>query len=186
MPSPATSSERILARIATGTAGEAEWQTLVERHGPGMRRSARFAAGADHLMDDAVQEALLQLPRCAGRFPPPAPGVDDVEAAIGRWLQRLAVNCALALRRADQRRRRRESLHAEMVMHDAVSPDPDPRSEQLATALAALDERERQVLLLRHVDGLDHQGLAAALGLDPAAARPCCADRRTRASCLGW
>lgn len=167
MAIPATRSDQILAQIAAGGAGETEWQALVERHGPAMRRAAQLATGSDHLMDDAVQEALLQLPRCAGRF---QARDGETEVQVGRWLQRLAVNCALALRRAEKRRRRRESLHAEMVMHDAVVPD-DPRSEQLAQALAGLDEPERQVLLLRHLEGLDHHGLAAALGTNPAVAR---------------
>jgi RNA polymerase sigma-70 factor (ECF subfamily) len=168
MPTPVVDSARILARIAAGAAGETEWQVLVERHGPAMRQAAKLAAGNDHLMDDAVQEALLQLPRCAARFQP-HPG--EVELQVGRWLQRLAVNCALALRRAEKRRHRRESLHAEMVMHDAVVPGDDPRSEQMAQALEGLNESERQVLLLRHVEGLDHHGLAAALGTNPAVAR---------------
>ena len=168
MPLSMTRSDQLLASIAAGSASAAEWQTLVERHGPSMRRAAQLAAGGDHLMDDAVQEALLQLPRCAGRF-----RIQDGDAELhaSRWLQRLAVNCALALRRAERRRHRRESLHAEMAMHDAVVPDDDPRSEQLAQALDGLDEAERQVLLLRHVEGLDHHGLASALGTSAVVAR---------------
>src|SRR4051812_37364025 len=111
MPDPVAASDQILAQIAAAGADEAAWRTLVERHGQAMRQAARLATGADHLMDDAVQEALLQLPRCAGRF---RPGAGDVEIHARRWLQRLAVNCALALRRAEKRRHRRENLHAEL------------------------------------------------------------------------
>lgn len=168
MNTPSTSSDQILKRIVAGTAGEADWQLLVERHGAAMRHAARLATGAESLMDDAVQEALLQLPRCAGRFQGRV-GV-AVELQASRWLQRLTVNCALALRRADRRRHQRESQHAEMVMRDR-SQSEDPRAEQLAQALAELSERERQVLLLRHVEGLDHHGLAAALGVNATVAR---------------
>ena len=89
---------------------------------------------------------------------------------MSRWLQRLTSNCALALRRAEKRRQRRESIHAEMAMGDQGMSD-DPRSEQLARALEGLNERERQVLLLRHVEGLDHHGMAAVLGTNAAVAR---------------
>ncbi|HEX3134605.1 MAG TPA: sigma-70 family RNA polymerase sigma factor [Planctomycetota bacterium] len=168
MRTPSPSSDQILVRIVAGTAGEADWQSLVERHGEAMRHASRLATGAESLMDDAVQEALLQLPRCAGRFQ----GNEGVamELQVSRWLQRLTVNCALALRRADRRRHQRESLHAEMVMGDRGQAE-DPRAEQLAQALAELNERERQVLLLRHVEKLNHHGLAAALGVNPAVAR---------------
>ncbi len=168
MTAPSTNSDEILQRIAAGIAGEADWQTLVERHGKAMRQAAGFATGGETLMDDAVQEALLQLPRCASRFHCREQGTVEIQAR--RWLQRLTVNCALALRRADRRRHQRETRHAEMVMDSRTQSD-DPRAEQLAQALAGLAEGERQVLLLRHVEGLDHHGLAAALGVNPAVAR---------------
>ena len=168
MSTPTPASDILLARIAAGTAGEPDWQALVERHGQEMRRAATLAIGPSTLMDDAVQEALLHLPRCAGRFLPRPDG--DVETHVRRWLQRLTVNCALALRRADDRRHRRETRHAEESMRNRTATH-DPRTEQVAQALAGLPERERQVLMLRHVEGLDHHGLAAALGTNETVAR---------------
>jgi RNA polymerase sigma factor (sigma-70 family) len=167
MSTIATSSDRILLQIVAGTAGEEEWRSLIERHGKSMRRAAMLATGSESLMDDAVQEALLQLPRCSGRFRPRA---GDVEVQVSRWLQCLTSNCALALRRAEKRRHRRESIHAEIAMSARSMPD-DPRSEQLARAFEGLSERERHVLLLCHVEGLDHHGLAAALGTNATVAR---------------
>ena len=167
MSTIATSSDRILLQIVAGTAGEEEWRSLIERHGKSMRRAAMLATGSESLMDDAVQEALLQLPRCSGRFRPRA---GDVEVQVSRWLQCLTSNCALALRRAEKRRHRRESIHAEIAMSARSMPD-DPRSEQLARAFEGLSERERHVLLLCHVEGLDHHGLAAALVTNATVAR---------------
>ncbi len=167
MSTIAISSDMILKQIAAGTAGEEEWRSLIERHGNSMRRAAKLATGTESLMDDAVQEALLQLPRCAGRFQPHG---GEVEVHVRRWLQRLSSNCALELRRSEKRRQRREMIHAEMTMSDRGMSD-DPRPEQLARALEGLSERERHVLLLRHVEGLDHHGMAAALGTNAAVAR---------------
>jgi RNA polymerase sigma factor (sigma-70 family) len=167
MDSSTIASDRLLSRIASGTADESAWRALVDRHGGDMRRAAVLALGGDRLVDDAVQEALLQLCRCAARFRPRG---GEMDAEVRRWLQGLTVNCALELRRAEARRTRREAVHAEMTMH-TERPDDDPWSEQLSQAMAGLSQDERQVLILSHTEGLDHHGLAAALGTNEAAAR---------------
>ena len=167
MDIPSNASDQLLARIAGGTADESAWRALVDRHGGDMRRAALLALGGERLVDDAVQEALLQLCRCAGRFR--ARG-GEVEAEVRRWLQGLTVNCALELRRAEAHRRRREAVHVEMTMPSERKAD-NPWSEQLSQAMAGLSQDERQLLILHHTEGLDHHGLAAALGTNAAAAR---------------
>jgi len=54
MPQTATSSEFVLSRIASGSADEDDRRTLIDRHGPGMRRAALLAIHAAWLVDDAV------------------------------------------------------------------------------------------------------------------------------------
>src|SRR5277367_2053337 len=104
MDSATMASDQLLSRIASGTADESAWRALVDRHGGDMRRAAVLAIGGERLVDDAVQEALLQLCRCAGKFRPRG---GEVEVEVRRWLQGLTVNCALELRRTEARRSRR-------------------------------------------------------------------------------
>ena len=58
---------------------------------------------------------------------------------------------------------------------------------RLNTAVAALDEADREVILMRHFEGLGNQEVAAALGLSEAAAsmRYLRALRRLRAELVG-
>jgi RNA polymerase sigma factor (sigma-70 family) len=167
MDAPMTGSDRILPRIAAGVASEAEWRSLVACHGDSMRHAAALATGAERLVDDAVQEALLQLRHCAGSFRPRG---GDVEVEVRRWLQGLTVNCALGLRRSERRRHQREAVYAENSMRDARR-DESPLAEPLSQAMEGLSQDERQVLILCHTEGLAPHDLAAALGTSEVAAR---------------
>ena len=175
LPISSPTSVQILTRIAASQATEADWRELVARHGEAMRRAAALGTGGAAVIDDAVQETLLHLRRCAGRFQPRAAAEGATEGESGeievrRWLQRLTVNCAISLQRSEIRRHRREAAHAEMMMRDHHDHET-PAAEQLTKAMQGLNQDERQVLLLRHVEGLDHNGLATALGTNEAAAR---------------
>jgi RNA polymerase sigma factor (sigma-70 family) len=164
---PMNGSDQLLARIAQNTATEVDWQALVERHGDGMRRAAILAIGPTPLADDAVQEALLQLRHCAGRF---SLRGTEVEKDARRWLQGLTVNCALSLRRSEIRRHRRELTASLKKATDGDSENQGMR-EHLSEALGELKPEEREILVLRHIDGMDHSSLAHALGINEATAR---------------
>jgi RNA polymerase sigma-70 factor (ECF subfamily) len=72
-----------------------------------------------------------------------------------------------------------EQADAEEAMAQAPDPDPSPEAQleirqRLARAgagLASLKERDRQVLVLCGVDGLDPSQIADMLGLEPGAVR---------------
>jgi RNA polymerase sigma-70 factor (ECF subfamily) len=92
---------------------------------------------------------------------------------VRAWLYRVAVNLAYNALRSRGRRQRREEATAQTAW--AVgSPAPDPaeaaiRSDERAAvrrALAALPERQAQLLLLRHA-GLSYRELAEALHIAP-------------------
>ena len=53
----------------------------------------------------------------------------------------------------------------------ARRPRPGRRAERVAAAVAGLAEADREVLLMRHVEGLPYEEIACLLGIDPAAAR---------------
>ena len=62
----------------------------------------------------------------------------------------------------------------DVVAADVTSPasrgDRDERHALLRNAIAALPENDRQIILLRHFDGMGNAEAAAALGIEPKAA----------------
>lgn len=122
----------------------------------------RFPALPDH--DDLVQETYIRTLRAhaGGR-------VTHARA----FLFTTARNAAI-----DLFRRRRGQDHEEMSEADALplldeSPDigaaleREQRLDALLEAILALPERCRQVMMLRHLDGLAYKEIAERLGISP-------------------
>lgn len=104
---------------------------------------------------DTVQEVFIYL---AGKFP----GL-ELTAAFTTFLYPAVKHTALAIRR---KRRRAASLPDDL---DPAAPVPDPPAEttraQLADVLANLSEAHREVLLMRFVDDMSLEEIAAALAI---------------------
>jgi len=129
--------------------------SLVEAHGDELLAHARRLAGEAEA-EDVLQEAFLRALRA---YPRLRHG-DHLRA----WLYRVTTTTAY-----DSHRARRRELPAEEPPAPAVEPEHyDGAFEAL---IAPLPEASRAVLRLRFVDDLDYDGLAAALGCSPVAAR---------------
>ena len=150
--------EALLARYATGDRMAA--RVLVMRLSPRLLsyvyRLLRDRAEAE----DVVQEALLRLWRIA-------PDWRTGEARVTTWLYRVATNLVTDRQRARQRRRG-------TALEDAPEPaDTAPgavaqlieadRMAALEAALACLPDRQRQAVILRHLEGLSNPEIAAIL-----------------------
>jgi RNA polymerase sigma-70 factor (ECF subfamily) len=122
-------------------------EEVYRRRFPRFLRVARAALGDDELARDAVQEAFARAIRARSDFR----GEGDLEG----WLWRTLVNVC-----ADERRR-------------AVPVQPEPSTSngsvedwpELRSAIAALPERQRLALFLRHYADLDYEAIATALGV---------------------
>ncbi|MSU25478.1 MAG: sigma-70 family RNA polymerase sigma factor [Opitutus sp.] len=136
----------------------------VQPHEPALRAylSKRFPALPDH--DDLVQETYVRTLRAheGGRVP-----------CVRAFLFTTARNAAI-----DLFRRRSGRTHEEISEFRALplleeAPDLtetaelEQRLEILLEAILALPERCRQVMMLRHVDGLAYKEIAARLGISP-------------------
>jgi RNA polymerase sigma factor (sigma-70 family) len=122
----------------------------------------RFPSLPDH--DDIVQEAYIRLLRAEG----------NGRAMFAKsFLFTVARNLAI-----DMLRRRQAVTHepisdfTEMPVLDqapgvAESLEHQQRVEVLIEAIASLPERCREVIMLRHLDGLPYKEIASRLGISP-------------------
>jgi RNA polymerase sigma factor (sigma-70 family) len=151
------SDEALLAAYGRGEARAA--RMLSDRLLPGIWRTARRVLGDEAEAEDVAQEAMLRLWRIA-------PEWRAGEAKVSTWLYRVAVNLC-----TDRLRRRRG------VGLDAI-PEPEDgapgaaaglmeadRMAALDAALMALPERQRQAVVLRHLEGLANPEIAEIMGL---------------------
>ncbi len=154
------SDDALLILYANGDRDAA--RHLTERLAPKVMAYAQRVLGDRAEAEDVAQEAMLRLWRMA---PDWRPG----EAQVTTWLYRVATN--LATDRVRQRGRRRAT-----TLDDAPEvADGQPgalqtmieadRMAALQAALDALPERQRQAVVLRHIEGLANPEIAQILGV---------------------
>ena len=113
----------------------------------------RFTANRDDALD-VLQETFAYLLR---KFP----GF-RLTASMKTFLYPAVKNHAIAARR----KRRRFAGDAEVLDELPAAGEPSGASrEELATALGALDDAHREVLLMRFVDGMSLAEISSALGI---------------------
>jgi len=154
----------LMARLAGGD--KDALTPLVERH---YRRLYRIALGYLRQREDAldvVQEAFVKVFQAAGRW--------DGSADAGPWLSRVTVNLSIDRWRRNKRRGQTfsplvEGDHLEVLADRGPAPDRGvvgrESGERLATALRALPERQRAVVVLRHYQELSLEEIARTLGM---------------------
>jgi RNA polymerase sigma-70 factor (ECF subfamily) len=163
---PAIPDEELLAGARRGDAAALEmlilrYQPRVYRYGVSMCRDADDAS-------DIAQETLLAMAR----------SVDDFrgESSVGSWLFTIARRfCIKKRRRSKFAPAREHSLEALGPDSTAHLSDPTPGPEQetaareisaaLTSAIDALEPGQREVLVLRDIEGLSAPDVAKVLGL---------------------
>lgn len=141
---------------------EEAFGVLVDRHGPGMYRYAlRLVGGSDADAKEVAQEALISAWKGLGSF--------AGRSSLRTWLFRLVHR-----RAADLHRVRRPTPIDDDLLSVVVRPSEDNRlrhveqSELLAALQRALDElpwHQRAAWLLREIEGLSYDEIAAALDI---------------------
>jgi RNA polymerase sigma-70 factor (ECF subfamily) len=134
----------------------ARFEALYAEHGDAVlryarRRTTRAAA------DDVVAETFAVAWRRRGQLP------DGNDARL--WLFGVARHVVANHRRGETRRRR---LHLRLVSQRAdEAVEPSEPSAGLREAFAALSEAEREVMIMRHWDGLAVHEIATLLECTP-------------------
>lgn len=153
VPNRACEDATLMGRVAQGdlsALGE-----LYDRHARGLVRfAARMSTWND--AEDVVQEVFLRVVRLAKEF--------DAGAASARpWLY------ALTLRAAQERRRSLRRWAAALLQLSGQSPSGVTQlretNRDLERALARLNPKKREVLLLAEVEGFTSREIAALLGV---------------------
>jgi RNA polymerase sigma factor (sigma-70 family) len=140
---------------------ETAFEEIVRRYGRPLGRYAASIVGSrsEDVTQDAFSKALLALRH------------DDAEIELRPWLFRIVRNTAL--------NDLRDSPPSPEVLAEAIAGGRNPAEElerreeltDLMKRLRALPEPQRAAIVMRELEGLGHEEIAAALGLSGGAAR---------------
>jgi len=168
------SDPELAARAANGD--EQAFETIMRRHNRLLFRTARSILKSDAETEDALQDAYLRAWRALASF--------RADAKLSTWLVRIVINEALG------RMRRRGALvipldtatdPADPASEAWMEDDPDREPERIAmraelrrlmeTRIDLLPDAYRSVFVLRAVEELSVEEVAAALDLPQATVR---------------
>jgi len=151
------SDEALLVLYANGDPWAARALTL--RLTPRLLGFAAWMLADRTEAEDVTQEAMLRLWRMA-------PGWQQGGARVSTWLYRVASNLCLDRLRKSRPRGLEEVAEPEDAAPGAVARliEAD-RMLALDRALAALPDRQRQAVVLRHIEGLTNPEIAAVMDI---------------------
>ena len=157
--------DALMARYAAGDVAAA--RALIAIHAPRVVAHAARLLGDRSEAEDVAQEAMLKLWRIA---PDWKPGT----ARVSTWLFRVTANlCTDRLRKPARRRAASLDEGVEFADPDAQSAEARLTETSRATALEAalgdLPDRQRQAVVLRHLEGLSNPEIAEVMDLSPRA-----------------
>ena len=159
----ALSDEQIVAQVVGGHT--ALFEVLMRRHNERIYRAARAIVRDDREAEDVMQQAYVNAYAHLRQF--------DHRAKFSTWLTRIAINEALARVR---RQARYESFDEEatgagetIMTRQQVDPEHQAIARELGAliekAVDALADGNREVFMLREIEGLSTAETAECLGV---------------------
>jgi RNA polymerase sigma-70 factor (ECF subfamily) len=137
----------------------AAFAALVDRHAPACLRYATRMLGSPEDGEDVTQETLLRAHKSLGRY--------DPTLSFRTWIMSILVNrCRTALLHR-RRRTMRVVLDDEAVARAAVQDGANDAAlrDAIERALKQLEPAQREAFLLKHVELLSYDEMAAATGM---------------------
>ena len=154
------SDEALLVLYANGDPAAA--RTLTLRLTPRVLGYAARILGDRAEAEDVAQEAMIRLWRIA-------PEWRQGEAKVTTWLYRIVTNLCTDRLRARKRRSATPLDDAPEVADDSAGVEASliaaDRMTALENALAQLPDRQRQAVVLRHIEGLTNPDIAAVMDI---------------------
>lgn len=127
---------------------------LYDEFGAWLYRLAYRVTGSREDAEDVVQDVFVGLPEALGRY--------DERGQFDAWLKRVTLRVALMrLRSSNRRREVRLEAAAGVLAHDRDAA----ATADVHSAIAALPDRLRLVLVLKELEGYSHGEVAEALGI---------------------
>lgn len=155
----APSDDALLVLFSNGDQDAARELTL--RLGPRCLSVAMRVLGDRAEAEDVAQEAMMRLWRMA-------PDWRQGEAKVSTWLYRVTMNLCLDLKR----RKRSKTVAIDDVAEpaDPTKSVPDQmqdtaRADALQAALMQLPDRQRQAVVLRHIEDLSNPEIAGIMNI---------------------
>ena len=150
------SDAEVVARVLSGD--REAFGLLIRRYEPGLLRYATRMLGSRDAAADAVAEGLVRAYRSLASCRDPA--------RLRAWLYRIVAN------RCKSHLTRRPTADVSLDEAPAVADPSDSeadleRAEQLALverALTRLSDEQREAFVLKHVEGMSYEEMAAATG----------------------
>ena len=133
-------------------------RALYDRYAEQVYRTALRITRDRDAAFDVTQDTFLQAFGGIGSF--------DGRATLATWLYRIAVNQALQLLRRHKTERRHLRIVAEQSP-TATEPADNGAYPDVESALAALSEHDRAILVLKYQEGLSYDEIAASLDCAP-------------------
>lgn len=147
--------------MLAGSAGA--YAIIVDRYHDRYARYAVRLVGNREDAEEALQDAFVRAYRALGRY--------EERERFGGWLLRIVVNecrtVAARRRRHDQRHPDCDTATWAAAERDAADEHPSEAAaerEELARALARLPVDQREALLLKYVEELSYDEIAAVTG----------------------
>ncbi|WP_420584424.1 RNA polymerase sigma factor [Ruegeria sp.] len=151
------SDDALLRQFAEGDAAAA--RVLTDRLGPRCFSVALRMLGNRAEAEDVTQDAMVRLWQVAPKW---VPG----QAKVSTWLYRVTLNLCV-----DVQRKKRPGR-----LEDAPEPEDEDlsaadrlqeaaRRDALQTALSQLPDRQRQAVILRHIEELPNPEIAGIMGV---------------------
>lgn len=160
-PTSSASRRNRDADITAARQGDpAALSVLYDEFGAWLYRLAYRVTGSHEDAEDVVQDVFVGLPEALGRY--------DERGQFDAWLKRVTLRVAL-MRLRSSNRRREVRLDAAA---DVLAQDRDAAAAaDVQSAIHALPDRLRLVLVLKELEGYSHGEVAEALGITVGASR---------------
>jgi RNA polymerase sigma-70 factor (ECF subfamily) len=150
----AESDDGLVARARAGD--RRAFAALVARHYPMIHRLAWRCCGDRTEAEDIAQEVCVRVARGLAGF--------EGRSSLPSWLYGITLNAARDAGRAKARRTATLQGAAVAALIDAAEPEQAGDDEALWQAVRTLPPRQRDAVMLVHVEGLTHRQAADALG----------------------
>src|SRR5687767_15071642 len=163
----ALSDEQVVNRVLSGQT--ALFEVLMRRHNERLYRAARAIVKDDGEAEDVIQQAYVNAYSHLRQF--------DGRSQFSTWLTRIAIHEALARVRRRGRYTNMDPdspLTAQLAAPMTSTPDPERQAFArelgvlIESAIDRLPDRAREVFVLRQVEGMSTEEVAATLDVSEA------------------